>query len=438
MAERHPLLTYHDLLSIWQEWMDEAPEFPPLDQWLRKRARYGDKLPSSTRKQLHNAMMQAMHFRQLADALEIRLKNPDFNDWYNWDMVWHQNQPAKAIPQHFWYWIQLRSGQEWQTPYHLSQQKERRRHFIQCRTLVQKQEHPILALLWYGVRPNWNTLLEKRSETSQWTEPEKSHFIKSQPHRPPLWLRPAVPANQTQLEDMAQRLTDEGVKALTENGRLQATGGKDLFHTQLFNSGQLEIQDLASQMIAESLEPKPGDKIWDACAGAGGKSLAMAAFMNQKGSITATDINPRKLEELKKRSKRAGYRNIRTFEWNGEQPLRLPVEAQRQGGFDKVLVDAPCSSSGTWRRNPDARWRITDRRADLHALQAGLLRQAATAVRKGGLLAYATCSWFVDENEDRIDEFLTQHPGFALMQQTLLGAPKFNSDTMFVAIMKRL
>tara|TARA_Y100001949_G_scaffold173169_1_gene178337 strand:+ start:61 stop:1434 length:1374 start_codon:yes stop_codon:yes gene_type:complete len=438
MTDRHSPLSYHDLLATWQQWMDEAPDFPPLDQWLRKQAKRGEKLPFSQRQQLHDAMMQAMHFRQLADALEILFKDPEFDDWYNWDMIWSQNSLPKAIPQHFWYWIQLRSGENWQTPYQLSQQKERRRHFIDCRTRVQQQEHPVLALLWYGIRPNWSTLIEDRAAASEWTPQARTHFVRSQPHRPPLWLRPANMIDDHQLTQLEQALQQDGVEAGLENGRLQATGGSDIFYSQAFKNGELEVQDLASQMIAESLNPQPGDKIWDACAGAGGKSLAMASVMQQKGSITATDINGRKLEELKRRSKRAGYRNIRSFEWDGDSPLRLPAEIKKQGGFDKVLVDAPCSSSGTWRRNPDARWRTTDRRVDLHKLQQKLLQQAARGVRQDGLLAYATCSWFVDENEDQVKEFLKQNPDFTLLHQNLLGSPEVNSDTMFVAVMKRV
>lgn len=438
MADRHSPISYHDLLSTWQDWMDEAPDFPPLDHWLRKRARHTDKLPLDLRQQLHDAMMQAMHFRQLADALEVLFKDPEFDDWYSWDTIWRQSNPTKSIPQHFWYWIQLRSGSNWQTPYHLSQQKERRRHFIQCRTQVQQQTHPVLSLLWYGLRPNWHILLKQRTGISQWSEDAQQHFIKSQPHRPPLWLRPSHAVDQQQLDQFAQALQHDGVQATLDNGRLKATGGSDIFYSQPFKNGELEIQDLASQMIAESLNPQPGDKIWDACAGAGGKSLALASVMQQKGSVTATDINTRKLEELKRRAKRAGYRNIRSFEWNGDNPLRLPAEIKKQGGFDKVLVDAPCSSSGTWRRNPDARWRVNDRRVELHTLQQRLLTLAAQGVREGGLLAYATCSWFVDENEDQVAEFLKRHPGFALVQQNLLGAPEHNSDTMFVALMKRV
>merc|ERR1711941_180614 len=100
MGNQNTALTYRELQTVWQDWMDQAPDFPPLDQWLRKRPRQSTQ-SSHSRQQRDSAMMQAMHYRQLADALEITFRNPDFDDWHNWDTLWsHQQQPS-AIPQHF-------------------------------------------------------------------------------------------------------------------------------------------------------------------------------------------------------------------------------------------------------------------------------------------------------------------------------------------------
>jgi 16S rRNA (cytosine967-C5)-methyltransferase len=152
----------------------------------------------------------------------------------------------------------------------------------------------------------------------------------------------------------------------------------------------------------------------------------------------ATDLKEFKLTELKKRAKRAGIANIRTFVWDGEAPLRLPKEIARQKGFDKVLVDAPCTATGTWRRNPDARNRLNDDYLnELTALQQQLLNHASDAVRSGGKLIYATCSWLAEENEDAVETFLKNRPEFSLETSHMLGAPDVDSDTMFVAIMKR-
>jgi 16S rRNA (cytosine967-C5)-methyltransferase len=206
----------------------------------------------------------------------------------------------------------------------------------------------------------------------------------------------------------------------------------------MYRQGVVEIQDLASQQIAAAIAVRSGEKVWDCCAGAGGKSLAIAARMNNKGVLLATDLHGYKLDELKRRAKRAQLGNVRTFTWAGDEPLRLPKEIAQQKGFDWVLVDAPCSSSGTWRRNPDARWRFapTDT-AELVVLQQKILHNSAVAVRVGGHLVYATCSWQVSENEAQIALFLQNNPVFSLISQTILGAPQIDADTMFVAVLKR-
>ena len=118
--------------------------------------------------------------------------------------------------------------------------------------------------------------------------------------------------------------------------------------------------------------------------------------------------------------------------------MRLPKEVAQQKGFDWVLVDAPCSSAGTWRRNPDARWRFnpTDTE-ELVALQRQILTNAEKGVRANGHLVYATCSWQVSENEAQVKWFLENHPNFSLVSQTMLGAPQQDSDAMFVAILKK-
>lgn len=442
MAERQTApLTYRDLLIIWQDWMDQFPHQPQLDRWLRQYGTQVLRKSAQYRLQINDAMIQATHFRQLADALELSFKDPEFNDWQNWDMLWRQDAAPKAMPQHFWYWIQLRSDSDWQTPLHLSQQKNRRQHFIQLRAQIQQGENSDLFFLWHGLRPTWQTQLRHRASMSEWSAEQHAHFIKSQPHRPPLWLRPSwkkeTEEHSRALVALSKSLINDGVEVSIKDHALQAHGGTDITRSQAYQAGEFEIQDMASQMIAAALSPEPGDKIWDACAGAGGKTLALAANMNQKGSITATDLKPKKLDELKRRAKRAGYRNIRTFTWDGQDALRLPAEIRKQGGFDKVLVDAPCSSSGTWRRNPDARWQLSDRRTELHRLQQQLLSHAASSVKPDGVLVYATCSWLVDENEEQVTEFLKRHSSYELVRQELLGSPVQNADTMFVAVMKR-
>jgi 16S rRNA (cytosine967-C5)-methyltransferase len=290
--------------------------------------------------------------------------------------------------------------------------------------------------LWYGLRPQWADLLNARKVTSSWDDKTLQHFIQQQVTTPPLWLRVQKNADVVDVCDSLQR---QGVKVqLDEQQRLSARGGVGVHSTDEYKTGAVEIQDIASQQIALTVAAKPGQKVWDACAGAGGKTLAIAAKMNNKGALVATDLHEYKLDELKRRVKRADVFNVRAFTWTGLEPLRLPKEIAQQRGFDWVLIDAPCSSAGTWRRNPDARWRFdANDTNELIQLQQQLLTNAAPAVRAGGHLVYATCSWQVSENEQQIEWFVQQHPEFSVQSQRILGVPDLDSDTMFVAVLVR-
>ncbi len=183
-------------------------------------------------------------------------------------------------------------------------------------------------------------------------------------------------------------------------------GSASLSRAKLFESGAFEFQDEAAQIAALLCEAKPGMRILDFAAGAGGKSLALAAQMDNSGEIVASDIAPAKLRELGLRAERAGATIIRAHRIDPDPP---------QGSFDIVLLDAPCSGSGTWRRQPELKWRLTPASlAERVSLQDRLLDQAAACVRAGGHLIYATCSVLPCENEDRAAAFLARRPDFRL------------------------
>ncbi len=189
--------------------------------------------------------------------------------------------------------------------------------------------------------------------------------------------------------------------------RLAARGNASALHrSPLFESGAFEFQDEAAQIASLLCGAKPGERILDLAAGAGGKSLALAAAMKNKGEIVACDIRAGALKELELRAARAGVSIIAT---------RLLPETPPQGAFDAVLVDAPCSGSGTWRRQPELKWRLTPPRiAELMAQQDALLDDAVGFLKPGARLIYATCSVLPSENEDRVAQFLARHPGFAV------------------------
>ena len=181
----------------------------------------------------------------------------------------------------------------------------------------------------------------------------------------------------------------------------------------LLKEGALEIQDEGSQLVALLVDPKPGERVVDFCAGAGGKTLALSALMQNKGRIIACDVLANRLKRSGERFRRAGLHNIETHPLSSE---RDPWVKRHKGSFDRVLVDAPCSGTGTWRRNPDARWKSLGPGLEaLLPLQASILESASRLVKDGGRLVYATCSLLPEENEEQITRFLENHPEFKLV-----------------------
>jgi 16S rRNA (cytosine967-C5)-methyltransferase len=228
----------------------------------------------------------------------------------------------------------------------------------------------------------------------------------------PLDLR-VNPLKATREEALAE-LAGEGIRA--RPGRLspwaiRVEGRPAVAQTAAFREGRVEIQDEGSQLVALILGARPGDRVVDFCAGAGGKTLAVAAGMANRGRVVAADVLDRRLERAGVRFRRAGVHNVETRPLSSE---RDPWVKRHKGGFDRVLVDAPCTGTGTWRRNPDARWaRLGPGLEDLVRLQGEILDSACRLVRPGGRLVYATCSLLPAENADRVDAFLAARPDFA-------------------------
>jgi 16S rRNA (cytosine967-C5)-methyltransferase len=216
-------------------------------------------------------------------------------------------------------------------------------------------------------------------------------------------------------EELATRLAEEGVTArptrLSPAGLVCETR-VNAFALSAFRSGLFEVMDEGSQLVAQAVEPPPRGRVVDACAGAGGKSLALAARLDNQGRILALDRNGRKLEELRRRARRAGLSNLAAREVQG---TALPREARLEA-WDRVLVDAPCSGLGTLRRNPEARWRLTPAAVDSYPPdQLALLVTYAPLVAKGGRLVYATCSVLREENDGVVERFLRERPDFVVM-----------------------
>jgi 16S rRNA (cytosine967-C5)-methyltransferase len=189
-----------------------------------------------------------------------------------------------------------------------------------------------------------------------------------------------------------------------------------------FQKGWFEVQDEGSQIVADLVMPLEGDQVLDYCAGGGGKTLAMAAAMNNKGQVHAYDSDRKRLAPIIERLKRAGTRNVQVHDdKTGLLALR--------GRFDKVLVDAPCTGTGTWRRRPDTKWRLNQKNLEERiSQQQEALAQAAEFVRPGGMLLYVTCSVLPEENETQVARFASDNPEFEIVEALSSWATLFGAE----------
>lgn len=243
--------------------------------------------------------------------------------------------------------------------------------------------------------------------------------------RAPVFLR----ANLARVprEAIIAALAGEGVDCTPHplaDSALQVTAGaRKVAQTQAYLDGLVELQDAASQAVVEALPLKAGDRVLDMCAGGGGKALAMAA--RARIDLWAHDADPRRMRDVPVRAERAGV------------AISLTEKPERTAPYDLILTDVPCSGSGSWRRDPEGKWRLTDARlTDLLALQAQIMDRAAAMVRKSGVLAYATCSLLADENDAQVSAFLARHAGWTCSQSRRF-TPLEGGDGFFVAVLRR-
>ena len=209
----------------------------------------------------------------------------------------------------------------------------------------------------------------------------------------------------------------------------------NVFKTDAFKNGWFEVQDASSQLVAEFLDVKPGMKVVDTCAGAGGKTLHLAALMNNTGQLTAMDIYESKLKKLKIRARRNVVHNVTLKVIDSTKPIK-----KLHNKADRVLIDAPCSGFGVLRRNPDAKWKLEPEFLDrIRDVQGDLLKRYSKIVKEGGKLVYATCSILPSENQHQIKKFLASTEGkeFNFVKDQSLLAHKSGFDGFYMALLER-
>lgn len=236
--------------------------------------------------------------------------------------------------------------------------------------------------------------------------------------------------------DVTQLLEREGfetenVKDLDDAFTLKKRG--NVFRTEAFQNGFFEVQDANSQKVALLVNPQPGERVIDACAGAGGKSLHLAALMKNKGKLISLDIYASKLDELQRRARRAGVSIIET------RPIESTKVIKRlHDSADAVLLDVPCSGLGVLKRNPDSKWKLSPEKiSELQKTQAEILNSYSKMVKPGGRLIYSTCSVLPSENQNQIALFLKENSSWQKQNESTLWPHETGFDGFYMCELKR-
>ena len=209
----------------------------------------------------------------------------------------------------------------------------------------------------------------------------------------------------------------------------------NVFKSEAFHNGFFEVQDASSQLVAAYLDVKPGMKVIDTCAGAGGKTLHLAALMENKGQIIAMDIYESKLRKLKVRAKRNKAHNIDLRVIDSTKPIK-----KLHGKADRILIDAPCSGLGVIRRNPDSKWKLQPEFIEnIKKIQQEILQQYAAMLKPGGKMVYATCSVLPSENQEQVKTFLTSEAGkeFIFVSDKKVLAHVSGFDGFYMALLEK-
>jgi 16S rRNA (cytosine967-C5)-methyltransferase len=241
---------------------------------------------------------------------------------------------------------------------------------------------------------------------------------------------------KTTKDNLSSVLHEAGVETESIKGypvALRLKERSNVFITEAFKNGWFEVQDASSQLVAPFLEVEPGQRVVDTCAGAGGKTLHLAALMENKGQLIALDIYGNKLKELKRRAKRDGAHNVETRAIDSTKVIK-----KLYGSADRVLIDAPCTGLGVLKRNPDAKWKLQpDFLEKIMVTQQQILQDYSRIVKPGGKMVYATCSILPQENIQQVKKFLGSEAGkdFTLIKDNNIYACKTGFDGFYMALL---
>ncbi len=427
-----------NLFALWSKLAAE-PALPHLDRWLARELGPQGDLGGMHRPQrlwLGEQLAEGVRFAALAlfaETAGVAIARA-LSAWQappEDDGLWPQLRTLP--PESLFFWVFLRQRHDGARRPRLAEPgPDAMKVWSALRARCDGTTDPAARFLWAGVPPWFVAPLARRTKASGWTPDQVRRFQDRQASRSPLWLRMNRPEHA---EKIIRELRRAQFTVAQEDDALAVVGEQGIYELKCYREGLLEVQDLASQAIGRAVAAEPGHFVWDCCAGGGGKSLQLAAGMAGRGAVYATDVREAPLEDLRRRAKRASFRSIRAHLWDGESLPDFGSTVAKRGGFDRVLVDAPCSGSGTWRRNPDGRLRpLASELPELRARQLRLLRLAAEAVRPGGRLVYATCSWLCEENEDVAETLLAERGDLALLSQAGHGNPHADADTAFTAV----
>ena len=241
---------------------------------------------------------------------------------------------------------------------------------------------------------------------------------------------------KTTKADLQHKLAEEGYPTEIISGykdAIKLVERANIFTTESFKNGLFEVQDASSQLVAEYLDVKPGMRVIDTCAGAGGKTLHLASLMENKGQIIATDIYEGKLKKLKIRTRRDGVFNVTTKVIDSQKVVK-----KMKNTADRVLIDAPCSGLGVLRRNPDSKWKLEPSFLEnIKKTQTEILENYSEMVKTGGKLVYATCSILPSENEKQVENFLKNHQEFKLLKENKVSPFDSGYDGFYMALLEK-